>query len=48
MVLFTMMLIIPTLVKIELCGKLLVVLALPRFVLYCRFFPGLPDYPVLA
>jgi hypothetical protein len=31
MMLFTMMLILLTLVKIDLCGELLVVLALPRF-----------------
>jgi hypothetical protein len=49
MMLFTMMLILLTLVKIELCGELVVVLVGPTQVfLYCRFFPGLPDYPALA
>jgi hypothetical protein len=38
MVLFTMMLILPRLVKIELCGELLVVLALPRFSCTAGFF----------
>jgi hypothetical protein len=38
MVLFTMMLILPTLVKIELCGELLVILALPRFSCTAGFF----------
>ena len=35
-------------VKIELCGELLVVLAPPRFSCTADFFPGLPDYPAVA
>jgi hypothetical protein len=38
MVLFTMMLILLKLVKIELCGELLVVLTLPRFSCTAGFF----------
>jgi hypothetical protein len=38
MVLFTMMLILLKLVKIELCGELLVVLALSRFSCTAGFF----------
>jgi hypothetical protein len=41
MMLFTMMLILLTLVKIELCGELLVVLALPRFSCTAGFYPAL-------
>jgi hypothetical protein len=38
MMLFTMMLTLLTLEKIELCGELLVVLALPRFSCTAGFF----------
>jgi hypothetical protein len=38
MVLFTTVLILLTLVKMELCGELLVVLALPRFSCTAGFF----------